>query len=200
MSQESLHTRHTLLQKICDRHDDKAWEDFVYYYEKYIYVVCRRINLNHTEAEELVQQVMIKLWKKIPELKVDKNKRFRSWICQVTRNTVIDHFRTLQRRQNRLEKAYGSEHWDYYREDSLPEFEALAEKEWENYLVNMALQNIKEKVSEKMFTVFLELQKGKNHKQISDEQEMPLNSVYVYQKRMTAKLKEEIDRLNQELS
>ena len=200
MSQESLNTRHTLLQKICDRHDDQAWEDFVYYYEKYIYVVCRRINLNHTEAEELVQQVMIKLWKKIPELKVDKNKRFRGWICQVTRNTVIDHFRLLQRRENRLEKAYGSEHWDYYREDSLPEFEELAEKEWQNYLVNMALQNIKDKVSEKMFTVFLELQKGKNHKQISDEKAMPLNSVYVYQKRMTAKLKEEVQRLNQELS
>ena len=200
MSQESLHTRHTLLQKICDRHDDKAWEDFVYYYEKYIYVVCRRINLDHNEAEELVQQVLIKLWKKIPDFKLDKTKRFRSWLCQVARNTVIDHFRAKKRRENRLEKAFDSEHWAYYKEDSLPEFEALAEKEWENYLVSMALQNIKAKVSEKMFVVFLELQKGKKHKQISDEKEMPLNSVYVYQKRMTAKLKEEVERLNKELS
>ena len=199
MSHESLHTRHTLLQKICDRHDDRAWEDFVYYYEKYIYVVCRRIHLDHNEAEELVQQVMIKLWKKIPELKFDKTKRFRGWIAQVTRNTVIDHFRAKKRRENRLEKAYDSEHWAYYREDSVPEFEALVEKEWENYLVNMALQNIKAKVSEKMSSVFLELQKGKKHKQISDEKEMPLNSVYVYQKRMTIKLKEEIERLNKEL-
>jgi RNA polymerase sigma factor (sigma-70 family) len=200
MSQESLHTRHTLLQKICDRHDDKAWEDFVYYYEKYIYLICRRTNLDHHEAQELVQQVMVKLWKKLPEFKIDENKRFRSWLCQVTRNTVMDHFRTLKRRENRLEKAYGSEHWAYYREDSLPEFEALAEKEWENYLVNMALQNLKNKVSEKMFNVFLDLQKGKLHKQISDESEMQLNSVYVYQKRMTAKLKEEVNRLTQELS
>ncbi|WDE98612.1 sigma-70 family RNA polymerase sigma factor [Lentisphaera profundi] len=200
MGQESLHTRHTLLQKICDRHDDKAWEDFVYYYEKYIYLICRRTNLNHLEAQELVQQVMVKLWTKLPEFKLDVNKRFRSWLCQVTRNTVMDHFRVIQRREKRLEKAYDSEHWAYYREDSLPEFEALAEKEWENYLVNMALQNLKNKVSEKMFNVFLELQKGKLHKQICEEMEMPLNSVYVYQKRMMAKIKEEVSRLSQELS
>ncbi|MDD7987187.1 sigma-70 family RNA polymerase sigma factor [Lentisphaera marina] len=200
MSQEPLQTRHTLLQKICDRHDDKAWEDFVYYYEKYIYLICRRTNLDHHEAQELVQQVMVKLWKKLPEFKVDQNKRFRSWLCQVTRNTVMDHFRVIQRRENRLEKAYDSEHWAYYREDSEPEFEALAEREWENYLVNMALQNLKTKVSEKMSNVFLELQKGKTHKVISEEMGLQLNSVYVYQKRMTAKLKEEVNRLSQELS
>ena len=200
MTQDPLHTRHTLLQKICDRHDDKAWEDFVYYYEKYIYLLCRRTNLDHHEAEELVQQVMVKLWKKLPEFKVDKNKRFRSWICQVTRNTVMDHFRLIQRRENRLQKAYDNEHWAYYREERVADFEELAEKEWENYLVNMALQNIKDKVSEKMYNVFLELQKGKVHKQICEEMGMPLNSIYVYQKRMTSKLKEEIHRLSQELS
>jgi len=200
MSQESLHTRHTLLQKICDQHDDKAWEDFVYYYEKYIYLICRRTNLDHHEAQELVQQVMIKLWKKLPEFKVNKNKRFRSWLCTVTRNTIMDYFRGKQRRDTRLEKAYDNDAWAYYREDSLPEFEALTEREWENYLVNMALQNLKGKVSEKMYNVFLELQKGKLHKQISEEMEMQLNSVYVYQKRMTAKLKEEVKRLSQELS
>ncbi len=64
----------------------------------------------------------------------------------------------------------------------------------------MALQNLKGKVSQKMYNVFLELQKGKLHKQISEEMEMQLNSVYVYQKRMTAKLKEEVKRLSQELS
>ena len=200
MSQESLHTRHTLLQKICDRHDDQAWEDFVYYYEKYIYLVCRRTNLNHLEAEELVQQVMVKLWKKLPEFKVDKNKRFRSWLCQVTRNTIMDHFRVINRRENRLEKAFDHDRWAYYKEDSIPEFEELAEREWENYLVNMALQNVKGKVSEKMFNVFVELQKGKVHKEIAENMQMQLNSVYVYQKRMTAKLKEEVSRLSEELS
>ena len=139
---------------------------------------------------------MVKLWKNY-KFEIDKNKRFRSWLCQVTRNTVMDHFRLIHRRENRLEKAFDNERWAYYKEESVSDFEQLAEKEWENYLVNMALQNVKTKVSEKMYTVFTELQKGKAHKEICVQMGMQLNSVYVYQKRMTAKLKR-VARLSQE--
>jgi RNA polymerase sigma factor (sigma-70 family) len=199
MKDESLNTRHTLLQKICNQHDEKSWEDFVYYYERYLYMVCVGIKLNHHDAEEVVQLVLVKLWKKLPEFNYDKNKRFRSWLCRVTRNTTMDYFRAKKRRDKYLEKAFESEHWQYYREDSLPEMEQLAEREWQNYIVGLALENIKSKVSKKMMEVFLELELGKSAQDVGDALELPRNTVYIYQKRMQRKLGEEIRRLSHEL-
>ena len=51
-------TRETLLERIRNRHDEQSWEDFVYYYKQYIYIICRRMGLNHHDAEEIVQKVM----------------------------------------------------------------------------------------------------------------------------------------------
>ena len=71
-------TRVTLLEKIRDRHDETSWEDFVYYYKQYIYVVVRGMNLNHHDAEEIVQMVLLKVWDKLPEFNYDSEKgRFR---------------------------------------------------------------------------------------------------------------------------
>ena len=52
-------TRQTLLERIRDKHDESSWEDFVYYYKQYIYVVVRSMNLNHHDAEEIVQMVLV---------------------------------------------------------------------------------------------------------------------------------------------
>ncbi len=184
-----------MLQKVSNQNDESAWKEFVFYYEKYIYLVCRSTNLDHHDAEEIVQQVLVKLWKKLPEFHYNRNQRFRSWLCQVTRNCVMDHFRKIQQQQSRLEKAYASQHWQYYKEDSLPDLEKIAEREWENYIVNMALRNLKNSVSEKMVEVFLAREDGVSAKEISIKMGIPVNTVYVYQKRMTTKLAEEIQQL-----
>ena len=60
--QENYHTRETLLEKIRNQHDDKSWEDFVFYYKHFIYIICRRMNLAHHDAEEVVQKVLVKVW------------------------------------------------------------------------------------------------------------------------------------------
>ena len=39
----SYKTRETLLAKLKNKHDDASWEDFVYYYKSYIYIICRKI-------------------------------------------------------------------------------------------------------------------------------------------------------------
>ena len=76
----------------------------------------------------------------------------------------------------------------------------MAENEWKNYIVNLALDNLRSKISDKMVEVFLALEAGKSASQISSEMELPRNTVYVYQKRMQAKLSEEVRRLSSELS
>ena len=93
---EQCNTRETLLQRIRNRHDEESWEDFVYYYRQYIYIICRGMGVNHHDSEELVQKVMMKAWDKLPEFEYDKKKRFRGWLCMVTGNTVKDFFSLIK--------------------------------------------------------------------------------------------------------
>ncbi len=46
-------TRQTLLLRAKNHDDESAWEEFVYYYRPYLYLIARRMNLNHHDAEEI---------------------------------------------------------------------------------------------------------------------------------------------------
>ena len=192
-------TRETLLIRVKNQHDDKSWEDFVFYYKKFIYIICRRMGLNHHDGEEVVQKVLLKLWDKLPDFEYNEGSRFRGWLCMVTGNTVKDFFRSHKRAEDRKIKAAEYEHWNP-EITSKPEVDKLVQKEWENYVSNLALENIKPKFSENVIDVFLKSNKGIPVKELSEQIGVPINTIYVYSKRVTAKLHEEIRRLYHELN
>ena len=196
---EQYTTRETLLERIRNQHDDKSWEDFVFYYRHYIYIICRRMNLNHHDSEEIVQKVLVKVWNTLPGFEYDKRKRFRGWLCQVTGNCVRDFYRYQKRQNQKIENASKDEGYNPIDKFTVPDIKKIAEKEWETYIANMALNNISGKFSDKVLNIFKELSTGKTPREISEEMDIPANTVSVYKKRVVAKLCEEIRRLNIEL-
>ena len=195
---EFCNTRETLLIRVKNQHDERSWEDFVFYYKKFIYIICRKMSLNHHDAEEIVQKVLLKLWDKLPDFEYNKGDRFRGWLCMVTGNTVRDFFRSSKRAEDRKIKAAEYEHWnpDVVTQSSV---DKMVSKEWENYISNMALENIRPKFSENVINVFLKSNQGKPVKELSEEIGVPVNTIYVYANRVKSKLHEEIRRLCQEL-
>jgi len=68
--------------------DEKSLEVLIQRYLKLIYnYVYRRVN-NYTEAEDITQEVFLKVWRNIK--KFDQNKKFKSWIFTIAKNTTID--------------------------------------------------------------------------------------------------------------
>jgi RNA polymerase sigma factor (sigma-70 family) len=157
------------------------------------------MNLNHHDSEEIVQKVLVKVWNTLPGFEYDSRKRFRGWLCQVSGNCVKDFYRHQKRQAQKIEKASQDESYNPIDKFSVPDIQDIAEKEWETYIATMALNNIRGKFSDKVIEIFLQLSKGKVPKEISDELDIPANTVSVYKKRVTAKLCEEIRRLNIEL-
>ena len=157
------------------------------------------MSLNHHDSEEIVQKVLVKVWNTLPSFEYDKRKRFRGWLCQVSGNCVKDFYRHLKRQNNKIEQAALDEGYNPMEKFSVPDIEELAEKEWETYIANMALNNIRDKFSDKVIEIFLKLSDGSSPKDISEQMNIPANTVSVYKKRITAKLCEEIRRLNIEL-
>ena len=193
-------TRATLIERVRVQHDEKSWEDFVFYYRNFLYIICRRLNLAHHDAEEVVQAVLLKIWKKLPTFEYDENSRFRSWLYTVTKNTVRDFCRKRSRTAEIVEQAGDYPAWNLGSRITEPQIEELAEKEWENYITNMALNNIKPHFSEKVMEIFMRLTQGTQAKVLGEELDIPRNTIAVYKKRVMAKLKDEVARLQRELS
>jgi RNA polymerase sigma factor (sigma-70 family) len=193
-------TRQTLLERIRDKHDESSWEDFVYYYRQYIYVVIRSMNLNHHDAEEIVQLVLLKVWDKLPDFQYDAEKgRFRGWLCRVTGNIVKNYLRSRKSQVNRVEKFQQQSDDAYLESVSLPEIEKIASREWENYIANMAWRNIESSFTENVRECFLLMTDGALVQDIAAKFEISESSVYVYKKRVQDKLFSEINRLEREL-
>jgi RNA polymerase sigma factor (sigma-70 family) len=193
---ETYGTRVTLLQRIIHDKDEKSWEDFVQYYQGFIYLICRKMDMSHHDADEVVQQVLIKLWNHFPNFEYDESKRFRSWLCRVIQNTGRDFFRKINS-QSRLKGKVQDQQIDKL---SLPEVEKVAESEWNDYLASMALENIKPHFSERLIEIFLRLVEGESAQDLEVEYELKPKVIYVYRKRIRDRLKDEIRRLKSELA
>ena len=94
------------------------------------------MNIQSIDFEDLVQDVLLKLWKGLDSYDKEKSK-FRTWLSHVTRNTVLSYFRTKKRRPQGVDlESEESAVNKYFSELSDNQLEEMFEKEscaLENY-------------------------------------------------------------------
>lgn len=66
---EKYNTRQTLIERVRDQYNEKAWEEFVEIYEPYIYSIIRRMGISAHDSKDIHQNVLLSIWKKLPEYK-----------------------------------------------------------------------------------------------------------------------------------
>ena len=74
------------------RGDPLAWEKLVGRYTKRIYNLCYRFVSRTDLAEDLTQDVFIKIYRNLSSYNLESGS-FVTWIGSVTRNLLIDHYR-----------------------------------------------------------------------------------------------------------
>ena len=189
-------TRQTLIQRLSDKYDEKSWESFVHFYRPFIYMIIRKMELNHHDADEIVQQITLKAWKSLPEMKYQPEKgRFRSWLGRMAHNCALDYLKSRQRYSNKLENFKGTD----ISAITEPEMDELAKAEWETYLTSLAWKNIEKSFSENVKKTFELSLAGRSTEEVCEELGIKDQSVYVYKKRVKERLIEEIKRLKYEL-
>ena len=87
---ENWNTQQTLIQRAQNQDDHQAWDDFVSYYESFIKMVLRKAKISLNDEDDLVQKVLLRIWKGLPNYAKEKA-RFRTWLSTIIRNTVITH-------------------------------------------------------------------------------------------------------------
>ncbi len=88
-------TSESLLIRVRDPSDREAWLRFDAIYRPVVYRLARRAGCQDSDANDLVQQVMLAVSKSIPNWEKDPSKgTFRGWLHRVARNTLISLIRS----------------------------------------------------------------------------------------------------------
>ncbi len=111
-----------MLVRRCIAGDAVAWEEIVRTYNRRIYNICYRFAGSGDDAEDLTQEVFIKMYRTLTTYDHTKG-AFATWVTTITRNLLVDHFR--KGKQQRLTDSIDatSEH-----EDAVPLSEQIQDQ------------------------------------------------------------------------
>lgn len=80
----------------CLQGDGSAWEELVRRHTRRIFNICYRFTSNRTEAEDLTQDVFLRIYRTLGSYR-SAHGGFATWMTSVTRNLLIDHYRRTKR-------------------------------------------------------------------------------------------------------
>ena len=89
----------SMLSRICKPMcDEEAWREFVLRYGKQIYEWCLNRRLQPADAEDVTQNVLIRMAKYLRTFEYDRNRSFRGWLRRSTENAISDFLKDKAKR------------------------------------------------------------------------------------------------------
>ncbi|OUD35515.1 RNA polymerase sigma factor [Flavobacterium sp. FPG59] len=146
--------------------DERAFTYLYDMYSKSLFAVINVLVKNREEAEDVLQEVFVKIWKNIDSYNESKG-RFYTWILNIARNTSIDKLRS--KNFNNSQKNLSTDNFVNHFEDS----SKLADK-----MDTIGLQDFVKKLKPKCIQIIdLLFFKGYTQQEASDELAIPLGTV-----------------------
>jgi RNA polymerase sigma-70 factor (ECF subfamily) len=142
-----------MLVRRCVAGDAVAWEEIVQRYNRRIYNICYRFAGSADDAQDLTQEVFIKMYRTLTSYDVERG-AFMTWVTTITRNLLVDHFRkSLQDRLTDSIDVAPSEHEDAMPmsdriQDKTPTPDARAQSRETRETVHRALQKLSPELRE----------------------------------------------------
>ena len=92
----------TLIQR-CLQGDQTAWDAIVRMYWRKVFNVAYKFVGKHEEAEDLAQEIFLKIFKSLDTF--DRRANFQTWLVSVSRNLCIDHYRSVRKERQTIDRA-----------------------------------------------------------------------------------------------
>jgi RNA polymerase sigma factor (sigma-70 family) len=196
---EVLATRRSLVERLGDWNDRKRWQQFFDSYWRLIHGTARKAGLTDAEAQEVVQETLITVAKKIDQLRYDPAiGSFKGWLLNITRWRIADQFRKrkLDGQSRRLTNAESEARTATIERVADPaglDLDAVWDEEWRKNVLLGAVARLKKKVDPGQYQVFdCYVFKQWPAQKVAAELRVNVAQVYLIKHRLSAMLKKEI--------
>src|SRR6266699_4937228 len=191
--------------------DQESWRDFFETYWRLIHATALKAGLTETEAQEVVQEVMIAAAKKMPEFTYEPGKdSLKGWLLAVTRWKVADQFRKREKvgQPSRLPRS--GETPDLPSDETsrtatverVPDpkgidLEAIWDGEWRQNLLRTALDRVKSRVNPAHYEMYhVHVVQGLSPRETARALGVSTAAVYLAKHRVGKLVKAELTRLS----
>jgi len=166
--------------------DKEALESLISRYLGQIYGLAYRYVKNQAEAEDIAQEVFIKVWRNLK--KFDQTKLFRPWLYKVAINTCLDF---LKKKPDLPFSNFDTAEGFNWLEQNLADQSPSLGEVVDNSILNNELSDSIHKLTPKYAeVVILHHDKGLNFRQISELTKESLNTVKSRYRRALVQLRE----------
>ena len=146
--QEAAQEAVARLVRQCMAGDSHAWQQLVTAQHRRIYAICYRFTGSSTDAEDLTQDVFLKLYRNLASFDVQKGS-FQTWITTLARNLLVDHFRRtrMERVSDSLDASFDGEESSPTMADRLADKRPTQEQQVAGFELKSQIQNALKQLS-----------------------------------------------------
>jgi RNA polymerase sigma factor (sigma-70 family) len=159
-SEPSLETRQSLLGRLHLWDDNESWRAFFELYWRLIYNTARRSGLDDSSAQDIVQETVISVARKMPGFQYDRERgSFKQWLLRITRRRIVDYLRKTYRQPPRaditLEMLEDEEaQTEAVADPATASIDSAWDEEWGRMLFDAAIACVRVEANPKHFQVF----------------------------------------------
>jgi RNA polymerase sigma-70 factor (ECF subfamily) len=158
---DPLPTRKSLLNRLRDVGDNESWRTFFETYWRLLYNVARKSGLPDHHAQDVVQETVIAVARKMPDFQYDAAKgSFKQWLLLICRRRIHDHFRRAYSVSAGMEQGSDEDlsriSQDYPDPALTPDgvIDGIWEQEWRENIYHAALARVRQRIKPKHYQVF----------------------------------------------
>jgi RNA polymerase sigma-70 factor (ECF subfamily) len=192
-------TRPSLLVRLRDPMDERAWGEFVEIYGPLVRGLARRRGLQDADAADLVQEVFRAVAAAIERYDPDPAKgSFRGWLSTIARNLIVN----LLEAQRRHPRGTGdTEVRQLLEQQPAPTSEGstLFDAEYRRHLLHWAAGKVRDEFSDPAWQAFWKTGvEGQSAGEAARALGLTVGTVYQYKSRVVARIRREIERVEGE--
>lgn len=167
-----------------------------------IYEVALKSGLTESEAQDVVQETVIAVARKIGSFEYDRSQgSFKGWLLTITRCRIVDEFRKRPRYCTASLHAAGDDRVSTSTVDRIPDpasgdLDAVWDQEWRKNLMEVAIERVKRQVKARHFQVFeLFVLRSWSAHQVARALSLNIGQVYLTKHRLLQLIKGEVKDL-----